>query len=96
MEAMDTYFPKVEGLSYVYPNGGLFTWVELPAHMNARELFKKAIEKEVAFVPGGSFYPNGGYENTMRLNYSNMPEDKIREGIRRLGEVLHEMVQDPQ
>ena len=92
LAAMDTHFPKVEGLTYTYPNGGLFTWVELPAHMNARELFKKAIEKEVAFVPGGSFYPNGGYENTLRLNYSNMPEEKIKEGIKRIGEAIDEML----
>ncbi|SMP59193.1 PLP-dependent aminotransferase family protein [Anoxynatronum buryatiense] len=92
LTAMETYFPKVEGLTFTYPNGGLFTWVELPAHMNARELFKRALEKEVAFVPGGSFYPNGGYENTLRLNYSNMPEEKIKEGIKRLGEAIQEMM----
>ncbi|MEN1760154.1 PLP-dependent aminotransferase family protein [Anoxynatronum sibiricum] len=92
LSAMETYFPKVEGLAFTYPNGGLFTWVELPAHLNARELFKKALEKEVAFVPGGSFYPNGGYENTLRLNYSNMPEEKIKEGIKRLGEAIQEMM----
>lgn len=91
MEAMEAHFPKEEGLTYVYPNGGLFTWVELPAHINAQELFKKAIEKNVAFVPGDSFFPNGGVDNTMRLNYSSMPEDKIREGIKRLGEALQEM-----
>jgi 2-aminoadipate transaminase len=42
MEAMDTYFPKAEGLTYVYPNGGLFTWVELPAHMDARGAVQKS------------------------------------------------------
>ncbi len=92
MEAMDTHFPKVEGLTYVYPNGGLFTWVELPVHINAQELFKKAIENNVAFVPGDAFYPNGGVDNTMRLNYSSMPEDKIKEGIKRLGEAIKEML----
>jgi 2-aminoadipate transaminase len=82
----------VEGLSYVFPNGGLFTWVEMPPELDARELFKVAIKKSVAFVPGGSFYPNGGQENTMRLNYSCMPEDKIMEGIKRLGDAMKEML----
>lgn len=93
LEAMDTYFPKAEGLSYVYPNGGLFTWVELPAHISAQELFNKAIEKNVAFVPGDAFFPNGGVENTMRLNYSSMGEEKIKEGIKRLGAAIEEMLE---
>ncbi|KXG73889.1 aminotransferase-like domain-containing protein [Thermotalea metallivorans] len=86
----ETFPPEAK---FTYPEGGLFTWVELPAHINARELMVKALEKNVAFVPGGSFFPNGGRENTFRLNYSNMPEDKIVEGIKRLGEVLREELQ---
>jgi DNA-binding transcriptional MocR family regulator len=46
----------------------------------------------VAFVPGGSFFPNGGHENTMRLNFSNMPEERIEEGVRRIGAVLRELL----
>ena len=90
METMSEYFPNE--VTYTYPNGGLFTWAVLPPELNARDLMLKAIEKNVAFVPGGSFFPNGGRENAMRLNYSNMPEDLIVEGIKRLGEVLHEAV----
>lgn len=86
LETMKESFPK--SVSYTYPEGGLFTWCVLPKHLNARDLMQKALEQNVAFVPGGSFFPNGGNENTMRINYSNMPEDKIVEGIKRLGEVL--------
>ncbi len=50
----------------------------------------KAVENKVAFVPGGSFFPSGDKENAMRINYSNMPEDKIVEGITRLGALLRE------
>jgi len=52
----------------------------------------KSLEKNVAFVPGGSFFPNGGKENTFRINFSNMPENRIVEGLERLGEVLCEFV----
>ncbi len=86
LTTMEQEFPK--SVKCTYPEGGLFTWCVLPAHMNARDLMVKALERHVAFVPGGSFFPNGGNENTMRMNYSNMPEDKIVEGIRRLGAVL--------
>lgn len=90
IEAIKEFFP--ENVSYTYPEGGLFSWVVLPKHVNARDLMAKALENNVAFVPGGSFFPNGGNENTLRLNYSNMPEEKIREGIKRLGKVLKEMI----
>jgi len=90
IEAIKEHFPG--NISYTYPEGGLFTWVVLPEHINTREVMIKALENKVAFVPGGSFFPNGGNENTFRLNYSNMPEDKIKEGIAILGRVLKEMI----
>ena len=55
----------------------------------------RALERDVAFVPGGSFFPNGGHENTLRLNFSNMPEERIAEGIARLGGVLRELCAAP-
>jgi len=88
IKTMEEEFP--EGVSFTYPEGGLFTWVVLPEYMNARELAVKALEQNVAYVPGGSFFPNGGNENTFRLNYSNMNEEKIVEGIKRLGKVIKE------
>ena len=86
MNAIKEYFPKE--VSYNYPDGGLFTWLEFPEYINARELAIKALEQNVAFVPGGLFYPNGGHENTARLNFSSMDEEKIIEGIKRLGNVI--------
>ena len=64
----------------------------LPEEINSRELALIALEKNVAFVPGGSFFPNGGNENTMRLNYSNMDEERIVEGIKRLGTAIKKMM----
>lgn len=90
MKTMEEEFPKE--LKWTYPDGGLFTWVVLPEHIDGRELALKALEENVAFVPGGSFFANGGHENTFRLNYSNMGEDRIVEGIRRLGKVLRESI----
>ena len=87
-QSMEKYFP--EGVTFTYPKGGLFTWVTLPEGMDAKELMPKCLAKDVAYVPGGIFYPNGGNANHFRLNYSNMPEDRIVEGIKRLGDVLKE------
>ncbi len=87
---MESEFP--EGVSFTRPAGGLFAWVELPSHIDARDVLKKCLEKNVAFVPGGSFFPNNRKENTFRINYSNMPEDRIAEGIKCIAEVLKEFI----
>jgi 2-aminoadipate transaminase len=88
LAAMDGYFPP--GVDWTHPQGGLFLWGMLPEGLNSTEVFKVAVERKVAFVPGNAFYPCGGGENTMRLNFSNATPDKIREGIARLGQVLSE------
>jgi len=76
--------------SYTHPVGGLFAWVVLPDYMDAKELQMKCLAKKVAFVPGGSFFPNGGHNNTLRLNYSCMPEEKIVKGITALCDTIKE------
>ena len=90
MSTIKAEFP--EQVKYIMPTGGLFAWVELPKHMDTRKVLEVAIQNLVAFVPGGSFFPNGGQENFMRLNFSNMPEEKIVEGIQRLGKILRELL----
>lgn len=89
-DCMKKYFP--EGITFTYPQGGLFTWVTLPEGLDAKELMPKALAKNVAYVPGEPFYPHGGHANHFRMNYSCMPEDRIIEGVKRLGEVLKEAV----
>ena len=56
------------------------------------KLLEACVSKKVAFVPGNSFYPCGGGENTMRLNFSNATPEMIREGISRLGEAIRAMM----
>ena len=79
-----------EPCTFTRPEGGLFAWVVLPEYMDAKDLQMKCLEKKVAFVPGGSFFPNGGHNNTLRLNYSCMPEDKIIQGITALCQTIRE------
>ena len=81
-----------EEAKYFYPRGGMFVWVELPDHVNTRELLKMAIERKVGFVPGGSFYPGEDCESSMRINFSTMKNEKIVEGIKILGELLKEIL----
>ncbi len=90
ISTMEREFP--ESVRFNRPQGGLFTWAVLPEHIDTRKLLEKSLERKVAFVPGGSFFPNGGHLNTMRLNFSNMPEDRLEEGLCSLGAVIKEVL----
>ena len=80
------YFP--EGTKHTVPQGGLFVWAELPEGVDGLKVFNAAVEAGVAFVPGTYFYPNGGHENTMRLNFSMCEIPAIQAGMERLGGVI--------
>jgi 2-aminoadipate transaminase len=83
---VEQHFPA--GARCTRPEGGMFLWVTLPEGMSAMDVFEPAIREKVAFVPGQAFFTDGGGENTMRLNFSNSDEERIEEGIKRLGAVL--------
>jgi 2-aminoadipate transaminase len=90
LDALARYFPP--GTQWTRPQGGLFLWVTLPEGIDTVALMPRAIERKVAFVPGTAFYPDGRGENTFRLNFSNAQPEQIEIGIRRLGEVLAEVL----
>ncbi|MBR1822419.1 MAG: PLP-dependent aminotransferase family protein [Clostridia bacterium] len=76
------------GTRHTVPQGGLFVWAELPEGVDGLKAFDAAIEAGVAFVPGTHFYPGGGHENTLRLNFSMSDIPTIGEGMKRLGDVI--------
>ena len=88
LKAFRQYMP--EGVSWTEPEGGLFLFLSLPQHMDAEKLFHKAIEKNVAYVMGSVFHCDGSGKNTMRINFSFVPEDKATEGVKRLAEAIRE------
>jgi 2-aminoadipate transaminase len=90
LETMDELWPSV--VRWTRPHGGMFLWGILPEGMDSTEVLKLALEKKVAFVPGTAFHPNGGGENTLRINFSYSPPETIREGVTRLGLLLKELV----
>jgi 2-aminoadipate transaminase len=83
---MEELFPP--GVAWTHPKGGLFLWVRLPEGMDSTALLKKAVEAKVAFVPGGPFYPLGGGENTLRMNFSNATDKQMEAGMKRLADVI--------
>ncbi|WP_425085615.1 PLP-dependent aminotransferase family protein [Ruegeria profundi] len=87
LAALQAHMPDC--VSWTKPEGGMFVWLTLPAGTSGAALLARALDTvKVAFVPGQAFFPDGSGENTIRLSFSNSDEDTIREGIRRLGQVL--------
>lgn len=86
LQSLAAHFPGAA--TWSRPRGGMFIWVTLPAGLNALDLLPRAIERNVAYVTGAPFFPGGGGESSFRLNFSYSSDDQIREGIRRLGQVI--------
>ncbi len=77
-----------EGTRVVMPNGGLFMWLELPEGVDTLEMFDYVFQKNIAYVPGQFFSPDGSGRNTMRLNFSTSSEEQIERCIPILGEMV--------
>ena len=90
LDALAEFFPSQA--EWTRPGGGLFVWVTLPDFIDTTDLLARALRDNVAFVPGEGAYLDGRGRSSMRLNFSGSDEDTIREGVRRIGEVVGEQV----
>ncbi len=90
LEALEEFMP--EGVRWTKPDGGMFIWVTLPEGIDTKLMAEKAIRKGVAYVPGEAFFAHRDVKNTMRLNFTYVPEEVIREGVKRLAEVIEEEI----
>jgi 2-aminoadipate transaminase len=79
------------GTSWTRPDGGMFIWVTLPDGFEALTLLAEAIERRVVFVPGAAFHVDGLGTRSLRLNFTNSPQERIREGVARLAAALDRM-----
>jgi len=87
LAALEQYLGPL-GATWTKPEGGLFVWVTLPETIDSWDLFHRAIAKKVAFIPGAAFAVEGGFRNTMRLNFSNATEERLRDAVQRLAEAM--------
>jgi 2-aminoadipate transaminase len=90
LDALAEHFPREA--QWTHPQGGLFIWATMPDYIDTTDLLARALQEKVAFVPGRAAYLAGRGGSSMRLNFSGVPESAIREGVRRIGEVVHEQV----
>jgi len=90
LEALEEHLPAEA--SWTRPQGGLFIWAALPDYIDTTDLLARALREHVAFVPGRAAYLDGRGGSEMRLNFSGVSDDRIREGVRRIGKVVSEQV----
>jgi 2-aminoadipate transaminase len=86
LEALEKYFPK--NATWTKPEGGFYIWVTLPPEIDTNALVPKAIVAKVAYVPGTAFYADGFGSWSMRLSYCHPTPERIKEGIKALGGVI--------
>ncbi len=91
LDALAEFFPPES--EWTRPRGGMFIWVTLPEFIDTTDLLARALRDNVAFVPGEAAYLDGRGRSSMRLNFSGVDEEGIREGVRRIGKVVEEQVQ---
>src|SRR4051812_11705622 len=91
LEALAEHLPPEA--TWTRPQGGLFIWATLPDYIDTTDLLARALSRNVAFVPGRAAYMDGRGGSSMRLNFSGVDETDIREGVRRIGEVVREQVE---
>lgn len=90
LAALGEFMP--DGVSWTTPEGGFFVWLTLPGGIDTYPLLYKGIDAGVVFVPGAAFSAAGGPSNKLRLAFSAVPPETLREGVKRLAPVLAEAI----
>jgi 2-aminoadipate transaminase len=90
LDALAEHLPREA--AWTRPAGGLFIWATLPDYIDTTDLLALGLSRNVAFVPGRAAYVDGRGGSSMRLNFSGVDDDAIREGVRRIGEIVREQV----
>src|SRR6184192_237846 len=90
LQAIQTHWP--EGVRVNTPGGGFHLWCRLPGDMRARTLLREATKEHVAFVIGEPFHVDGGGQQQFRLSFAYPEEERIDEGIRRVGHAMQRLM----
>ena len=92
LAALEEHIDPAWGVKWTRPEGGMFVWMTLPAHLDARELFERAIGRRVAFVVGSAFHCDGSGKNTLRLNFSFPSPEHLKTAVKRLADSIGDLL----
>lgn len=90
VEMIQKYFPAE--IKYTDPEGGMFLWLELPEGLDSDAILDDALDAGIAYIPGESFFSFDGVKNTIRMNFTMVKDNQIRDGIRILGDVFRKHI----
>ncbi len=76
------------GAEWTRPEGGFYVWLRMPPGIDTKAMLPRAVTARVAYVPGTAFFADGSGADAMRLSYCYPTPERIREGVRRLSEVV--------
>lgn len=91
LDSLDQFFPKAA--TWTKPQGGFYVWVTLPPEIDTKVMMPKAIVAKVAYVPGTAFYADGLGSWSMRLSYCHPTPERIRDGVKALGQVVQQEIE---
>jgi len=74
------------GATHNDPDGGMFCWVRLPDGTDSAALLQRALDRDVAYVPGAPFFAGPPDAATLRLSYSTEKPERIAAGLERLAD----------
>jgi DNA-binding transcriptional MocR family regulator len=92
-DAVARYFPPGCGLSM--PQGGMLLWIELPRHVDSREVFALARKDHIGVAPGAAFSTTRRFDHFIRLQCGDPWSPKMDEAIRRLGQIVARVAERP-
>lgn len=87
ISALEDYMPDCQ---WTKPDGGFYVWLTLPEHLNSKSMLPRAVKKLVAYTPGTAFFADGQGAQHIRLSYCFPTPERIREGIKRLSDVVNQ------
>jgi DNA-binding transcriptional MocR family regulator len=94
MNAMKEHLGDIKDIDWVYPEGGLFTWLILPKGFHTLEMFEMAKEEKVLYIPGAAFYVDEPDHNTMRLSFCLPTEEQLVVGLKRLRKTIERFAKE--
>lgn len=90
LSQLEEHMPK--SITWTHPEGGLFLFLTMPEGFDAVRFYDKALDAGVAYVAGEFFHPDGRGKNAMRMNFSFMSPQKIKEGVELLAKLLYDEI----
>jgi 2-aminoadipate transaminase len=91
ISALEQHMPQ--GSTWNIPDGGFYVWVTVPEGIDTKAMLPRAVTARVAYASGTGFYADGFGSRQLRISYCYPTPERIREGVRRLANVIEEEMQ---